>query len=83
VVWDLIAPEKSECRQAKKSSSMLAKAVPWRARHVRAALPDFGLPLLLNVVNVLTGIDNLVINHILGLLSSRAIKNILDLLGHL
>jgi len=44
-------------------------------------LPDIGTLSFVNADNVLTGKDNLVINTIFELLSSRAIQNISDMLS--
>jgi len=55
----------------------------WVPAHVGTVLPDTGTSLLLITVNSLTGYSNLVINPIFGLLSSRAIQNIPDMMGYL
>ena len=50
---------------------------------LRAALPDFATLPNLNAVKFLARRDNLVINPTIGLLSSRAIQNIPNMLGYL
>ena len=59
-----------------------------KTRHLKPVglgpvLPDSATPSNLNASNFLIGKDNMMLNPIFGMLSSRAIQNISEMLGYL